>query len=120
GVRVTCRRATVGSPTNLRGKTRTLKTPAGAAPGLSSSARKSRPTSGLIPRVEKNSAETSRPDRRSGSPAPVKLKLSFPRTADIEEQTVFCARQSTKLGYDGQEPVPPPTRSTPITSPSPP
>ncbi len=51
-----------------------------------------------MPSVEKNSAETSRPCKRSGSPAPVKLKLSFPRTAAIESKAVFCARQSTKLG----------------------
>jgi hypothetical protein len=61
--------------------------------------------------VEKNPAETARPCKRSGSPAPVKLKLSFARTAAIEEQTVFCARQSAKLGYDGEKPAPPETLS---------
>ena len=58
-----------------------------------------------MPSVEKNSAETSRPCKRSGSPAPVKLKLSFPRTAAIESKSRVLRTPINKVGIGGEKPL---------------
>jgi hypothetical protein len=44
--------------------------------------------------------ETLRPSKRSGSPAPVRLKL-FCANAAMPSKTVFCSRQSRKFAGDG-------------------
>src|SRR5215469_17828481 len=58
-----------------------------------------RPIEGFTPRIEKNSADTIFPLICSGSPVPVKLKLSG-RYAAIDESEWLSRFQSRKLGYE--------------------
>src|SRR5215471_21185400 len=71
----------------------------GAAPTWSSPAIKSRPLTGLTPRIEKKSEETRSPSTCSASPAPMRLKEKTRETAMEEnERLSFC--QSRKFGYE--------------------
>src|SRR4029453_10956861 len=77
----------------------------GDAPGRSSSVRKSRPSTGDTPNNDKKQADTNLACKRSGSPAPLKLKFSFERTADADANTLRSSRQSTKFGYETAPPA---------------
>src|SRR5260370_5375018 len=88
-----------GAEPNLRFHKPSVIMTVGFAPRRSSSGLKVRPISGLTPRISKNPAEIISPCKRSGSPAPERLK-PVDRYAARGDKVRFICRQSTILGYD--------------------
>ena len=80
--------------------TSSLNITTGSAPGRSSAAVKSRPSTGRSPVIPKSVHETVEPRYRVGSPAPSAIVRLRPVNAPNASSVVFESRMSLKSWYE--------------------